>query len=130
MQRTFETVHPDATIEEVSPLLGRHDPLPVCDHGRLIGLLRRTDLDGAPGSRDGARGRRIRDLITPELVYCLESTDLEEARALMRELSVAALPVLDARRALIGVLHASDLPADGTGAGSAERAATPAPAQS
>lgn len=111
MQRSFETVHPDASIEDVAPLLARRDPIPVVEHGRLIGLLRRGDLDASAADGRGARRRRIRDLIAPDIAYCLESTDLDEARTLMREQGVTSLPVVDARRTLLGILVAADLPA-------------------
>jgi CBS domain-containing protein len=120
MKRTFETVHPDVTLDEVAPQLKRHDPLPVVERGRLIGLLRQGDLDAEPLSRApagfrGPRAVRIRDVIAPEVVYCLESTAVEEAAELMRELRVASLPVLDRRQNLVGVLVAADLPADPDG---------------
>lgn len=114
MQRTFETVHPDLTLREVAPLLRRHDPLPVVERGRLIGLLRQGDLDNEPLERAdgflGQRAVRIRDVIAPEVVFCLESTAIDEAAALMRELRVPSLPVLDEHGVLVGVLVAADLP--------------------
>jgi len=113
MTRSFEVVHPDVPLEHVVPRLDGdgHRPLLVCEHGRLIGVL---DLDAI---RRGRKKRgvdthplRVRDAVAPEVLYCLESTDLAEAAALMREHRALAIPVLNAERRLVGVVALEDVP--------------------
>ena len=112
MERQFEIVHPDATVEEIAPRLSRNtEPLPVCEGRRLIGLVRPEDLMGEPmPGLQRQRVTRIRDLITPDVVYCLESTEISEAVALMRENDLECLPVLDEQKALVGMLSLRSLP--------------------
>jgi CBS domain-containing protein len=109
MKRSFETVHPDATIDDVAPLLARHERIPVCEHGRLLGMLRRANLEGVTAEPGRARRRRIRDLIAPDIAFCLDSTDVDEARVLMREKDLPWLPVVDGRHVLVGLVFAADV---------------------
>jgi CBS domain-containing protein len=119
MRRDFETIHPDAAVHEVAARLEAAGALPVSERGRLLGMLRRTDLDEAPvegheiplrGERS-ARFARVRDRVAPDVLYCLETTEAAEAFALMREKNVDRLPVLDARHQIVGIL---ELHADGS----------------
>ena len=116
MTRSFEVVHPDVPLDHVVPRLETdgHRPLLVCEHGRLIGVL---DLEAIRGGRRkrgaGARPLRVRDAVAPEVLYCLESTDLAEAAALMREHRAVAIPVLNADRRLVGVVAIEDVPGEG-----------------
>src|SRR5947208_788010 len=98
MVRDFKVIHPDAAITEILAGLrsAEVDPLPVCENGRLLGLVRHQDLDPATATRASRTWRaRVRDVMTPDLVYCFESTEVAEAAALMRENEVRCLPVLD-----------------------------------
>ena len=116
MTRSFEVVHPDVPLEHVVPRLEAdgHRPLLVCEHGRLIGVL---DLEAIRGGRrkrgGGTHPLRVRDAVAPEVLYCLESTDLAEAAALMREHRAVAIPVLNAERRLVGVVALEDVPGGG-----------------
>jgi len=115
MTRSFEVVHPDVPLEHVVPRLESdgHRPLLVCEHGRLIGVL---DLDAIRRGRKkrgvDAHPLRVRDAVAPDVLYCLESTDLAEAAALMREHRALAIPVLNAERRLVGVVALEDVPGD------------------
>jgi CBS domain-containing protein len=113
MTRSFEVVHPDVPLDHAIPRLAAdgHRPLLVCEHGRLIGVL---DLETI---RSGRRKRganehplRVRDAVAPDVLYCLESTDLAEAAALMREHRALAIPVVDAEQRLVGVVALEDVP--------------------
>lgn len=112
MTRTFEVVHPDALIEHVAARLAapEAEPLLVCEHGRLTGVLDRDDVARANGAAGGARRLRVRDVVAPDVLYCLEGTDLVEAAALMRESRARVIPVLSADRRPVGVVRLADVP--------------------
>jgi CBS domain-containing protein len=112
MRRDFEVVHPDATIAEAARRLSRvGTPLPVSAGGHLMGLVGPEDLARPPRhDASSLRLTRIRDLIAPEVVFCLVNTEVDEAAALMHENHLERLPVLDEHRLLVGVLALEDLP--------------------
>ena len=107
MTRKYPVVHPDAPVEEVIRRLRSPDadPLPVCDGDRLIGMVSYRDV--ATGVLAGVRRGgpvRARDVVAPDIIYCLETTDVEEAAALMRDNDVHSLPVLNEDRRLVGFI--------------------------
>lgn len=113
MTRSFEVIHPDVPLEHAASRVdpsGRR-PVLVCEHERLIGVL---DADALRAGRSmGARNTRplrARDAVAPDVLYCLESTDLAEAVALMREHQAKVIPVLSADRRLVGVVALDDAP--------------------
>ncbi|HKQ57432.1 MAG TPA: CBS domain-containing protein [Candidatus Eisenbacteria bacterium] len=113
MTRTFEVVHPDTLLEHVVVRSDQPEngPLLVCEHGRLIGILDTREVAAAkrqPGAV--ARAARVRDVVAPDVLYCLESTDVTEAAALMREHDAPVIPVLGPDRRLVGLVSLKDVP--------------------
>jgi len=105
MIRDFETIHPDALIQEVTPRLESEQSLPVSENQRLIGMINIMDIRPHLGAdRFSPRKLRVRDVLAPEILYCLVSTEVTEAAALMSENHVRQLPVLDLERRLVGIL--------------------------
>ncbi len=111
MRRTFEVVHPEALLEHVAgrPESAESGPLLVCEEGRLIGVLDLREL-AARARGSGTRRTRVRDVVPRDVLYCLESTDLAEAVALMRENQVGWIPVLGAGHRPAGLLALRDVP--------------------
>jgi len=115
MSRQFEFVHPDAPIDEVARKMATLDlePLPVCKDGCLVGLVSQNEVATrvAP-ARSARRPMRVRDVIAPDVVYCFENTEVNEAALLMREKRVRLLPVLSRNNRLVGLLALKDIPAE------------------
>ena len=114
MTRAFDVIHPDVLLAHVASHFDSNSrPILVCEHDRLIGVLDAEALRAGRRLRaSDTRPPRVRDAVVPDLLYCLESTDLAEAEALMREHRVQAIPVLSADRRLVGVVALEDMPAD------------------
>jgi CBS domain-containing protein len=72
MTRHVEVIHPDSTLEEAAEKMKRFDvgPLPVCEGGRLVGML--TDRDivlrsvarGEDPSLDRVRDGRLAGIVS------------------------------------------------------------------
>ncbi len=112
MTRYVAVVHPDSTLEAAAVQMTRRGvgPLPVCDGGRLVGLI--TDRDIV--ERSVARGEdtardRVRDVMTREVFACFEDQGVAEAARLMREKGVDQLPVLSRANRLVGIVSRGDL---------------------
>jgi CBS domain-containing protein len=107
-----ECIPPDSTLQDAARKMQALDvgPLPVCDHDRLAGML--TDRDIVV--RAVAEGRdpgttRVRDVMTPEVVYVFEDQDVQEAARLMEEKQVRRLLVLNRDKRLVGIVSLGDL---------------------
>lgn len=112
MTRGVEVVQPDSTLEEAAAKMERFDIglLPVCEGDRLVGTLTDRDIT----VRSVAHGEdpttdKVRDVMTPDVVYCFEDQDVEEAARLMQEKQVRRLPVLDRDKRLVGIVSLGDL---------------------
>lgn len=113
MTRGVECVNPEATIQEAGRKMRDLNvgAVPVCgDDDRLKGIV--TDRDIA--IRAVAEGRdprscRVRDIMTPEIIYCFEDQDASEAIQLMEDRKVRRLVVLDRNKRLVGIISLGDL---------------------
>jgi len=112
MTRGAECVGPDTTLQEAAARMQALDvgSLPVCDNDHLAGML--TDRDIAvravAGGRD-PRTTRVRDAMTPEVHYCFEDQDVNEAAQVMKEKQIRRLPVLNRDKRLVGFVSLGDL---------------------
>jgi len=84
--------------------------LPVCDSGRLLGVL--TDRDivvrVVAENLDPAK-TAVRAVMTADPVWCYDYEKLEEVVQLMEGWRIRRLPVLDGEHRLVGVLSVDDI---------------------
>jgi CBS domain-containing protein len=83
--------------------------LPVCDGDRLVGMLTDRDLT----IRAVAEGRdpkitTVEEVMTPEVAYCFEDQDIEEAERVMEKHQIRRLPVLNREKRLVGIVSLGD----------------------
>ena len=125
MTRDVEVVHPEATLQEVARKMRDLDvgPIPVCDGTRLQGMV--TDRDIA--IRAVAEGRdpastKVSEVMTPEIVYCFEDQDIDDAVRIMEEKQIRRLVVLNHDKDLVGIVSLGDLAVEGRNRGLAGEA--------
>src|SRR5207253_6125561 len=80
------------------------------DNDRLAGML--TDRDIAV--RAVAEGKdpaacKVRDAMTPDVVYCYDDQPVEEAERVMKEKQIRRLLVLNRDKRLVGIVSLGDL---------------------
>lgn len=117
MTRGVECIGPDATLYEAARKMRDLDvgPLPVCGpQDRLVGMVTDRDIT-IRGIAEGLdpRTARIRDVMTPNIIYCFEDQDVEEAAQLMKENQIRRLVVLNQDKRLVGIVSLADLAVDG-----------------
>ena len=111
MTRDVRLVKPDQTIREAAQLMAEIDAgaLPVTDKDRLVGMI--TDRDIA--IRAVAQGKppeaRIRDVMSPGILYCFDDQDLDEVAQNMGKNQVRRLPVISHEKRLVGILSLGDV---------------------
>jgi len=104
-------VRPDAMISEAAKMMKQHNigMLPVCDGQRLVGSI--TDRDLAV--RAIAEGRnplatKVSDIMTPNVFWCYDDQELEEAAQLMEQKQIRRLPILNREKRLVGIISLGD----------------------
>jgi len=103
---------PEETVQSAAQTMADLDTgvLPVGDEDRLIGVLTDRDIT----TRLVAEGRdatttAVRDIMSPQVCYCFEDEDVEDAAVKMSEWQLRRLPVLNRDQRLVGILSVGDL---------------------
>ena len=133
MTRDVEVVRPDATLQEAAGRMKALDVgvIPVCDGEHLMGMLTDRDITvrATAAGRD-PRTTHVRDVMTPDVVYCFEDQAVTEAQRLMQERQIRRLLILNRDKRLAGVVSLGDLAvkarADKVGGAVLERVSEPA----
>ena len=112
MTTDVEVVKPESSITEAAKKMRSLDvgALPVCDGRRLLGMV--TDRDITIRATAEARdpdNTLVRDCMSPEIIYCFEDQNAEEAERLMQEKQIRRLPVLTREKRLAGIVALGDL---------------------
>jgi len=115
MTKGAECTRPNATLQDAARRMKELDvgSLPVCENDRLVGIL--TDRDIAIRSVAAGhdpRADRVKDVMTPGIVYCYDDQDVTEAAELMHDKQVRRLPVLNRDKRLVGIVSLADLAVD------------------
>jgi CBS domain-containing protein len=107
-----ETAQPTDSLQQVAEKMRELDigSLPVCDGEHLVGVVTDRDIT----IRATAKGQdpsqtKVRDIMTPEVVYCFESDDVEKAAKKMQEHQVRRIFVVNENHDLVGVTSLGEL---------------------
>lgn len=82
----------------------RHLPV-IDDRGRLVGVLSDRDVIRAVGAK---RNGKVADIMTREVVSIRPEAPAHEAAAIMIDLKIGSLPVVDDGGSLVGVITQTD----------------------
>ena len=112
MTTDVEVIEPESSINEAAKKMRSLDvgSLPVCDGRRLLGIV--TDRDITIRATAEARNpdnTPVRDCMSPEVAYCFEDQDVQDAERLMEEKQIRRLPVLTRDKQLAGIVALGDL---------------------
>jgi hypothetical protein len=104
MTTSVVSVTPADSVDEAARLLTFHDVsgLPVCDGGRVLGVVSEADLIGKSGSKVG-------DVMTSPAVTIAESTSLEQVAEQLTRQRIRRVPVVDAAGNLVGIVSRRDV---------------------
>lgn len=105
MTREVITTTPQATALEAARTLAEHhiSGMPVCDQGRLVGILTESDLPGVePGEVT------VRELMTTEVITVAPETPVPEIASLLAQHDIKRVPVMAGDR-LVGIVSRGDI---------------------
>jgi CBS domain-containing protein len=112
MTKGAECVTPSTSLQEAASKMKNLDvgPLPVCENDHLVGMITDRDITvRATAEALPPRLGQVRDVMTPDVVYCFEDQDVDEAARLMKEHQIGRLVVLNRDKRLVGIVSLGDL---------------------
>jgi CBS domain-containing protein len=112
MTKGAECVSPAASLQEAARKMRDLDvgPLPVCENDRLVGMVTDRDITvRAVAEGYHPRTATIKEVMTPDVVYCFEDQDVQQAANLMKQNQVRRLTVLNRDKRLVGIVSLGDL---------------------
>ena len=106
MTDVVQVVHPDTTIQQLLDLMfsTHHMGFPVVDYG-VVGIVTLTDAQKVP--KETVPHRKVRDIMTREVVSVHPDMDSAQALKLMTERKIGRLLVMDGSR-LAGIVTKKD----------------------
>jgi CBS domain-containing protein len=104
MSSTVISITPEETVDDAARLLSFHDVsgMPVCDGGRVVGVVSEADLIGKSGATVG-------DVMTTPAVTVSETTGLERVAELLIEQRIRRVPVVSPDGQLAGIVSRRDV---------------------
>ena len=112
MSTDVETVRPDQMAREAARFMLQADAgsIPVTDGDRLVGMITDRDITvrGVAQGYD-PKVACVRDVMTAEVRYCYDDQDIDEVSAIMGDIQVRRLPVLNRSKRLVGIISLGDV---------------------
>jgi CBS domain-containing protein len=112
MTPSVETVRPDDSLQAAAVRMKTLDVgiLPVFDGEQVVGVLTDRDIT-VNATADGTQPTEtaVKDVMTPDVIYCFEDQPVETAAALMEEKKIRRLVVLNREKRLAGMLSIGDI---------------------
>ncbi len=112
MTRQAEVVPSHLVLKEAARRMQQLDvgTLPVSNGDRLIGMLTDRDITIRATANGLDPGRtEVREVMTPQVIYCFEDQDVSEAAKLMQEKQIRRLPILNRQKRLVGIASLGDM---------------------
>lgn len=112
MTTHVEVIHPDSTLQAAAARMKARDvgPLPVCEGDRLVGMLTDRDITvRATAEGEDPTTIRVRDVMTPDILYCFDDDLVSTAARIMQDNQVRRLVVLNRDKRLVGIVSLGDL---------------------
>ena len=111
MTRDVELVRPTQTIREAAQMMAELDAgaLPVQQDDRLVGMITDRDIAVRAVAQGKSPETPVRDVMSPELLYCFDDQEIEDVSRNMGEVKVRRLPVVNRDKRLVGIISIGDL---------------------
>jgi CBS domain-containing protein len=112
MHKNVVWVSPNTSLSAIAKKMHDEDigAVPIGENDRLVGMV--TDRDiccRGVGNHCDARELTARDVMSKPILYCKTDQTIEAAVGLMTKMKVRRLPVIDAKKRLVGMLTLGDV---------------------
>jgi len=112
MTREVETIAPEASVRDAARLMSELNvgSLPVCDGDALVGMITDRDITlRATASGRPPQSIAVAEVMTEASTCCSETDSVDDVLRMMGEQQIRRIPVVDARRHLVGIVSLGDL---------------------
>jgi len=111
MTRDVELVSPTQTIRDAAQMMADLDAgaLPVQQDDRLVGMITDRDIAVRAVAQGKSPETPVRDVMSPEVLYCFDDQEIEDVSRNMGEVKVRRLPVVNRDKRLVGIVSIGDL---------------------
>lgn len=112
MTRTVEDVRPQTSLKEAAERMKLLDVglLPVCAEERVVGVLTDRDITVRAVAQGSDPNRsRVGDVMTPQIHFCFEDDDLDQAARIMEAHQIRRLIVCDRSQRAVGIVSLGDI---------------------
>ena len=111
MTRDVELVSPTQTIRDAAQMMADLDAgaLPVQQDDRLVGMITDRDIAVRAVAQGKSPETPVRDVMSPEVLYCFDDQEIEDVSRNMGEAKVRRLPVVNRDKRLVGIISIGDL---------------------
>ena len=111
MSSNVQLANPDQSIREIAQIMAECDcgAVPVGDNDRLVGIV--TDRDLAVRAIAAGKGpdTPVREVMSRGVLYCYDDEDTDDVASNMADIKVGRLPVLNAKKRLVGIVSLGDI---------------------
>lgn len=110
MSPDVRVIGPDETIQEAARQMKEGDfgMLPVSENDRMIGAISDRDIAIRAVAAGKDFGTKVRDVMSPGIIWVFEDDSVDEAAKRMGESRVRRLPVVNSDRRLVGIVALGD----------------------
>jgi len=112
MTPSVELIHPDSTIQDAALKMAESDLglLPVAENGQLVGMVTDRDIVVRGIAQELSPGETtVREVMTERIRYCFDDESADDAAAVMGQLKIRRMPVVDRERRLVGMVSIADI---------------------
>lgn len=119
MTETVAFAEPSESVRDVAKRLSQFDvgALPVCEDGRLVGMITDRDLVVRVLAEDRSVSTAISDFMSADVISAHDSDDVGTVVRHMQKYEVRRIPVINDDNELIGIVALADLANSSASAG-------------
>ena len=111
MTRDVRVANPNETIRDAARMMAEINAgsLPVGENDRLVGVITDRDIAVRAVAEGKAPTTKVRDIMSPEVLYCYDDQDLDDVAKNMGDVKVRRMPVVNRDKRLVGIISLGDL---------------------
>src|SRR6516162_5531715 len=112
MHSGVQWVSPETPLTVLAMMMREHDigAIPIGENDRLIGMVTDRDITVRGVASGGDMSKlTARDVMTPGVIWCRDSEEIDDAVHIMTSRQIRRLPVISESKRMIGMISLGDV---------------------